>query len=200
VSLVATELVFFVQLSRIATRIRIRPLEVIAPHPPQPKDEYAEYFGVAVQQGPSPELSFKAEDAALPFLTANEKMWEFFEPDLQKRLSELDESASTADRVRAALLELLPSGEASMESVSRKLGTSSRTLQRRLKQEGRSFQALLNETREDLARHYLKTSKLSGAEISFLLGFEDPNSFFRAFHAWTGVTPEQARSTMLEIH
>ena len=34
----------------------------------------------------------------------------------------------------------------------------------------------------------------SSAEISFLLGYEDPNSFFRAFHAWTGQTPERARA------
>mgnify|MGYP001046613247 CR=1 FL=1 len=196
-SLVATELVFFVQLSRIATRTRISPLAVTAPNPPEPKGDFTEYFGVDVQQGPSPVISFKAEDASLPFLTANEKMWQFFEPELRKRLSELDASATTTDRTRAALLELLPSGAPSVAAVSKKLGTSTRTLQRRLKQEGGSFQIVLNETREDLARHYLKTSNLSGAEISFLLGFEDPNSFFRAFHSWTGVTPEQVRSSML---
>jgi AraC-like DNA-binding protein len=198
VSLVATELVFFVQLSRIATRTRICPLAVTAPNPPEPREEYAEYFGVDLQQGPSPMISFKAKDATLPFLTANEKMWDFFEPDLRKRLSDLDSSATTADRTRAALLELLPSGAASVAAVSERLGTSTRTLQRRLRQENRSFQALLNETREELARHYLKASNFSGAEISFLLGFEDPNSFFRAFHSWTGETPQQARSVMLE--
>lgn len=59
---------------------------------------------------------------------------------------------------------------------------------------------MLNETREHLAKHYLKTSGISGAEISFLLGFEDPNSFFRAFHAWTGETPEQARGALQRVH
>jgi AraC-like DNA-binding protein len=199
-SLVATELVFFVQLSRIATRARIQPLEVRAPHPPEPEDKYTEYFGVAVRQGPSPLISFSPADAARPFLTANEKMWQVFEPELQKRLSELDEWATTADRVHAAFLELLPSGAASVESVSRKLGTSTRTLQRRLRQEGQSFQALLNGTREELAKHYLKTTAFSGAEISFLLGFEDPNSFFRAFHGWTGETPQQTRSALQAAH
>jgi AraC-like DNA-binding protein len=200
VSLISAELVFFVQLSRIATRTKICPQEVRAPRLPQPKGEYTKYFGVAVRKGPLPKLSFKPADAALPFLTANEKMWRFFEPELQKRLSELDQEATTSDRVRAALLELLPSGEASMESVAKKLGASTRTLQRRLKQEGQTFQVMLNKTREDLARHYLKTSRLSGAEISFLLGFEDPNSFFRAFHSWTGETPEQARGVMLGMN
>ena len=197
--LVAAELVFFVQLGRIATRTRISPREVMARHPPEPSDEYSEYFGVAVMRGKSPVISFKAEDAARPFLTANEQMWRFFEPGLQKRLSEIDESASISERVQAALLELLPSGAASMDSVSRKLGASTRTLQRRLKQEDQSFQILLNKTREDLARFYLKNTRLTGSEISFLLGFEEPNSFFRAFHGWTGTTPEQARNAKSAI-
>ena len=83
-----------------------------------------------------------------------------------------------------------------MDAVSAKLRASTRTVQRRLKEEGGSFQHVLNRTREDLAIHYLKTSTMSGAEISFLLGFEDPNSFFRAFHAWTGDTPEKMRATI----
>ena len=84
-----------------------------------------------------------------------------------------------------------------MGEVARKLGTSTRTLQRRLKQEGKGFQEILARTREELARHYLKSSNLSGSEISFLLGYDDPNSFFRAFQSWTGTTPEQARGRLL---
>lgn len=193
VSLVASELVFFVQFSRIATRTHVQPLEVRVKHPLEPADEYAEYFGVPVQEGPCPQILFKAEDAARPFLTANEEMWQFFEPDLQRRLFELNENATLADRVRAALLEQLPSGIASIGNVAKRLHVSTRTLQRKLKLEGLSFQTLLNQTREDLARHYLKNSQLTGVEISFLLGFKEPNSFFRAFHTWTGTTPEKVR-------
>jgi AraC-like DNA-binding protein len=197
VSLIGVELVFFVQLARMATREVIHPLELKAPLLPEPMDAYRDYFGITVKKGKRPRIVFKAADAALPFLTANEAMWQSFEPELKRRLSELDESATVSDRVRSALLELLPSGAASMEAVSKKLGASTRTLQRRLKEEEKSFQVVLNTTRENLARHYLKTSRMSGAEISFLLGFEDPNSFFRAFHSWTGETPEQARNAMI---
>ena len=130
---VAAELVFFVQLARIATRTRIFPSEVVAPHPPEPGDEYREYFGVTVRRGERPGISFKAEDAARPFLTANEGMWQFFEPELRKRLSEIEQSATIAQRTRGALLELLPGGRASVEAVAQKLGTSTRTLQRKLK-------------------------------------------------------------------
>lgn len=164
-----------------------------SPELPEHPRDYTEYFGVPVQHGPTPRISFSAEDAARPFLTANEKMWEFFEPELKRRLADLVQSATTEERVGAALLELLPSGATSIEAVAKKLGTSSRTLQRRLKEEGQRFQNLLDRTRESLAKYYLKTSSMTGAEISFLLGFEDPNSFFRAFHAWTGQTPRSMR-------
>lgn len=122
----------------------------------EPKKECAEYCGTTVNKGQAPSLHFSAEDAALPFLTANPKMWQFFEPDLERRLSEMDESTTVTDRTRAALLELLPGGSASIDAVSRKLGKSSRMLQRRLNQEGESFQALLNRTREQLARRMQK--------------------------------------------
>ena len=87
-----------------------------------------------------------------------------------------------------------------MAAIASQLGVSTRTLQRRLQDEGQSFQGLLNQTREKLASHYLTHSSLSGAEISFLLGFEDPNSFFRAFHQWTGATPEAARARLHQAH
>ena len=74
------------------------------------------------------------------------------------------------------------------------LGIGTRTLQRRLSQEGKSFQDVLDSTRERLARHYLTKTDISAAEISFLLGFEDPNSLFRAFQRWTGTTPQAIRA------
>lgn len=198
-SLVAAELVFFVQLARMGTRARIQPLSVSSPRPLEPSSAYREYFGVTLTTGGPPKISYRAEDATRPFLTANEKMWSFFEPELRQRLSELDATASMADRVHGALLELLPGGGASAKAVARKLAVSTRTLQRRLQEEGRSFREVVNATREQLARHYLKSSGISGAEISYLLGFEDPSSFFRAFQSWTGETPEQARLAMQSV-
>ncbi|WP_164705726.1 helix-turn-helix transcriptional regulator, partial [Pseudomonas viridiflava] len=96
-------------------------------------------------------------------------------------LSDLDRTCGMLERVRSALLESLPAGEVSMQAVGRKLGVSTRTLQRRLQSEGTSFQQILDTLRESLAHHYLRNTAMSSAEISFLLGFEDPNSFARAF-------------------
>ncbi|RMF44769.1 MAG: AraC family transcriptional regulator, partial [Deltaproteobacteria bacterium] len=109
---------------------------------------------------------------------------------------ELDAEASFASKVRSALLELLPSGQRSAEAVAKRLAVSKRTLQRRLADEATTFQIELNQVREQLARHYLANTDLPGAQISFLLGFEDPNSFVRAFHAWTGQTPERLRAQL----
>jgi AraC-like DNA-binding protein len=120
-------------------------------------------------------------------------MWQVFEPELRRRLGELDASASTAQRVRSALLELLPGGQSGIEAVASRLSMSKRTLQRRLEEQGDNYRALVTATREELARHYLTQTQLSAGEIGFLLGFEDPNSFFRAFHDWTGTTPEAIR-------
>jgi AraC-like DNA-binding protein len=70
---------------------------------------------------------------------------------------------------------------------------SKRSLQRRLKDEGLTFQAILDDTRADLAMTYLRDQNLSAEEISYLLAYRDPNSFYRAFQDWTGMTPAQAR-------
>jgi AraC-like DNA-binding protein len=193
-SLSITELVFWVALVRLATRAPIRPMRVVTPDPPRDEEAYRDYLGVPIQKGPTFSVVFSAMDAARPFLTANEHMWEFFEPELSRRLSALEAGATAVERVRASLLEALPAGEGSMEAVARDLAVSKRTLQRRLKGEGMTFQAVLNDTRESLARFYLANSQMSAGEISFLLGYEDPRSFYRAFHAWTGQTPQLVRA------
>jgi NADP-dependent 3-hydroxy acid dehydrogenase YdfG/AraC-like DNA-binding protein len=109
------------------------------------------------------------------------------------RLAELDAAVTRGQRVRAALLEALPSGQGDMDAVSRKRMMSRRTLQRHLDAEGLSFAGLLRETRQALAQHYLGNTRLPAAEIAFLLGFEEPNSFYRAFRRWTGQTPDATR-------
>lgn len=96
--------------------------------------------------------------------------------------------------LRTALHETLPAGGSSMTAVTRHLAVSNRTLQRQLKLEGTSFQEILATTRETLARHYLGNSTMRIAEIAYLLGYDDTNSFYRAFRTWTGTTPDALRT------
>ena len=192
-TLVVAELAFFVSLARTATREQISPLAVQLRSLPEGSERFGEFFACALTTGRSNRILFRHADVELPFLTLNEAMWSAFEPGLKQRLAELEADASMSDRVRAFLNEALPSGRVSVEIVSRELGMSRRTLQRRLTSEGTSYQRLLQETRSALADHYLRQTTLPAAEISFLLGFEEPNSFYRAFREWTGRTPEGMR-------
>ncbi|MGN0194780.1 MAG: helix-turn-helix domain-containing protein [Pseudoramibacter sp.] len=119
-------------------------------------------------------------------MSFNPAMWDYFEPEMHKRLADLDVDDSASARVRSALSELLPSGLCGIEDVAEKLGVSKRTLQRKLSAEKTTFQKQLNSTRETLALHYLNNTDMSTADIAFLLGYAELNSFLRAFTVWTG--------------
>jgi AraC-like DNA-binding protein len=101
---------------------------------------------------------------------------------------------SIAAQVARVLRDVLRDEAADVGTVAKRLGMTSRSLQRRLKDEGTSFQAVRDATRQELAKRYLD-ARLSIAEISFLLGFSEPSAFFRAFKRWTGLTPLEARAT-----
>lgn len=198
-SLVGSEALFIVKLARIGTRHEVRPVRVAMPELPEARTAFEMFLGVRLTVGPELQVSFQASDASRPFLTDNHGMWNIFEPELRRRLSDLEGSASFEDRTRAVLLEALPSGVASVEVVARRLAVSPRTLQRRLGEEGTTFKKVVRKTRESLARHYLGQTVLTSAEIAYLLGYDEPTSFFRAFHDWTGTTPETLR-TELQPH
>ncbi|MCH9681332.1 MAG: AraC family transcriptional regulator [Deltaproteobacteria bacterium] len=192
----AMEAMFAVKMARLGTREPIVPLSVVMPTPPADSSALDEYLGVPVQRGEVLRVTFSERDANARFLTSSGAMWQIFEPRLRQRLADLEGDATYQERTRAILLEGLPSGEFAVDVVARRLAVSPRTLQRRLREEGTSFKDVVGETRESLARHYLRRSELGFAEIAYLLGFEEPNSFFRAFHRWTGTTPERMREQL----
>jgi AraC-like DNA-binding protein len=100
-------------------------------------------------------------------------------------------------QVKRVLRDALRTDDATVEHVAKQLGLTSRSLQRRLKDEGTSFQTVRESIRRDLATRYLDEN-LSIAEISFLLGFSEPSAFFRAFKRWTGLTPLESRQRRRE--
>ena len=154
------------------------------------------FFGCALQAADRNSITFSPQDAAHPFLTEDKAMWESFEPALMKRITDQDHTAKASERVHSALLELLPGGRSGIDDVATKLLISRRTLERQLLAEGLGFQDVLNRTRRDLAEHYLRQATITPGEVSWLLGFQDGNSFIRAFKGWTGSTPGQYRSSM----
>lgn len=72
-----------------------------------------------------------------------------------------------------------------------------RSLQRKLTEEGMTFQSLLSETRHELALEHLANPGLAIIEVAYMLGYEDQNSFFRAFRQWEKLTPLAWRTKRL---
>jgi len=196
-TLVITELLSWVEMARIGTRVQVEPIRIGMRNAPANVDAYTAVTGTPIEEADNQFVTFAAADSERPFMTANESIWDTFEPQLRRRLADIDLAAPASDRVRAILLEALPVGRATVAEVAAELAVSSRTLHRQLKAEGIGFQEILNQTREQLARHYLADPALSAADIAFLLGYEETSSFYRAFHSWTGQTPDETRSSMV---
>jgi len=195
-SVILMELIWWVHMARLATREQIVPLQVHVKFDIIEKHAYEDYFRTHITKSKFNGITFSAQDAERPFLTANDAMWSFFEPQLNQRMHDLTQSATYTEKVRACLMEFLASGQYSVDNVASHLAVSRRTLQRHLSNEGTTFQEILDGLREKLARHYLDKSDYSSAQIAFLLGYEDPNSFSRAFRLWTGKTPEGVRASL----
>lgn len=106
-------------------------------------------------------------------------------------------SESLSARVVSLLSAQLGHGEPDRAALASSLCLSERTLQRRLADEGSSYQQLLNDTRRQLAERYLRQGHLPAAEIALLLGYSEPSVFFRAFRLWTGLTPGEYRQQQL---
>jgi AraC-like DNA-binding protein len=147
-------------------------------------------------------LVFDAEDYAL-VLPAAQRQARLTQanPALQTLLRQHAEALlarlpgeSLSARVVSLLSAQLSHGEPDRAALADSLHLSERTLQRRLAEEGSSYQQLLNDTRRQLAERYLQEGQLPAAEIALLLGYSEPSVFFRAFRQWTGLTPGEYRT------
>jgi AraC-like DNA-binding protein len=145
-------------------------------------------FGARVTQLVLPRSSLDTK-----LLTADPNLLATLAPLADEMRSKTDREPPLTAQVRRLLRTALRTNEAQVEQVARSLGMTGRTLQRRLKDEGTTFQAMREELRRELAEIYLEDD-LSISEISFLLGFSEPSAFFRAFKRWTGLTPVESRA------
>src|SRR6266480_3127580 len=110
-------------------------------------------------------------------------------PQLEAELAGQLAEKTFSEQAKAILKKLLAGQRPGIQDLARELHLSTRTLQRRLTEQGITFQRLLEEARRELARHYLLHSSRELNETAYLLGYEDANSFFRAFHHWEGTSP-----------
>ena len=182
------------QLGRRGTGVPIRPLRVEI----RQADEHGEirerYFGCEIKfRAPRNAIVFRRSDLELPFLTYNAELVAMLGPQLDRELAKAKSQLAVTGRVKWVLMRLLGGRSPEIHDVAKELGMSCRTLQRRITEERTTFRRLISDARRELARYYLLQPALEFAEVACLLGYEDPNSFFRAFREWEGTTPSEWR-------
>ncbi len=152
------------------------------------------FFGAPVRFGAKhTELILTKGALATALPTADPNLLSILEPAAEEKRSKRATHPLVTEQVRRALRAALSSDDAQLDGVAKRLGMTGRSLQRRLKDEDTSFQAVREGMRRELADRYLEQG-MSFSEISFLLGFSEPSAFFRAFKRWTGLTPFERRA------
>jgi AraC-like DNA-binding protein len=185
---------WLLSIARHGTGTRLCPIRLEFVQPRGYAKAIERHFGCPVLCGaPRNAIVFPAADAHLPFVTRNAELLATLAPQLEKELGDNNGNENFIVRVRTAIQEKLAGRRPGIGDVARALHISSRTLQRRLQEEGSSFQRVLEDARHQLARHYLNDSTLVLNEAAYLLGYEDGNSFVRAFRTWEGVPPARWR-------
>lgn len=109
-------------------------------------------------------------------------------------LRQLDDRRTTRARVEGLILPMLHKGDVNAETIAGAMGFSRQTLFRRLRDEGVTFDQILDDLRHRMALHYLRGERASINEVAYLVGFSDRASFSRAFKRWTGRNPGEVRA------
>jgi len=187
-------------IARHGTGTRLSPLRVEFIQPRKHVKTIERQFGCPVVCGaPRNAIIFRASDAMKPFVTRNAELLGMLAPQFEQELKQADLDENFLDRVRIAIQEKLTGKRPTIDDIADALHMSPRTLQRRLQEEGSSFQRVLEDARHHLARNYLINPILELNEAAYLLGYEDANSFVRAFRTWEGVPPARWREQRLKV-
>lgn len=186
---------WILSVGRQGTDGQIAPLRVDLRRPVKHRALLEDHFGCRVRfKADRNALVFRSADLDRPFVTHNEELLNVIGMQLDSELKARQASNSVGGQVKQTLRQLLAGKRPTLQDVAQELGLSARTLQRRLTDSGITFQQVVEETRRELARHYLKQRAVELNEAAFLLGFEDANSFFRAFQGWEGTSPGEWRT------
>ncbi len=173
----------------------ITPLRLELTRPNKHRELLEKHFGCRLHfKAGRNALVFRNADLHRSFITHNEELLTVIGTQLDSELEARNTRQNVGEQVKDALRRSLAGKRPTLQDVAQELGLGLRTLQRRLTDGGVSFQQLVEDTRRELARHYLKQTKVELNEAAFLLGFADANSFFRAFQVWEGTSPGEWRS------
>lgn len=198
-ALVDATLASLMELGRRGTATPMSALVVELTRPEVARASYEQYFGCHVRFGAQRNcLTFRRADLDRAFASYNSELLDILIPELDRRLEQQTPSATLAEQIRWVLRRRLTAGRPDIRSVATELAMSERSLQRKLTDEGLTFQSLLSETRHQLALEYLSDPTLALIDVAYMLGYEDQNSFFRAFRQWETLTPAAWRAAALE--
>jgi AraC-like DNA-binding protein len=188
--LVDMVLSWILSVGRQGTDGQITPLRLELARPVKRRALLENHFGCRLRfKADRNALVFRSSDLDRPFLTHNEELLSVLGTHLESELKARNTSMNVGEQVKQTLRRVLAGKRPTLQDVAQELGLSARTLQRRLSDAGITFQQLVEDTRRELAHHYLKQRAVELNEAAFLLGFEDANSFFRAFQGWEGTSP-----------
>ena len=163
-------------------------------------EEYYSYFNAPVKFHADNDcitLPADAVDRRLPI--GNPQLAKLSDQYIISYLAELDKN-NIVQRVKGAILDMLPSGGVSGEKVTQRLNMSTRSLQRKLQSAHTTFGTLLDEVRQEIAEHYIHDSTVSLTEIAFVLGYSEYSSFWRAYKRWTKTSPSEIRKLEPNIY
>ena len=159
---------------------------------------HSDYFGCPVLFAAARDLLvWDSESLRVPFITHNEDLIDLLLPGLEAALRDQAQTRSLTEQVALTLGRSMRGQRPSVETIAQQLHISARTLQRRLADEGTTYQQQLDAVRQQTARHLLTSTDLEAGEIAFFLGFEELNSFARAFNQWEGMSPTRWREAAL---
>ena len=125
--------------------------------------------------------------------TADPRLYTILEEAGQAKLNELTARTDIVARTARAITETLHTSAPLLDKIAERMRVSPRSLQKRLSQQGTSFERVLSETRRALALRYLRDTDMSLTEIGFLLGFSEQSAFTRATKGWFGKPPRVLR-------
>jgi AraC-like DNA-binding protein len=153
-------------------------------------------FGRASIEGASSNLlEFSNNALAVPLATADPKLLAALQPFCDMAAKERSTAVGTSRAVVENEVErLLPHGKAKKQAIAKALGMSTRTLSRRLDDEGTTYDEVVDQLRRSLALQYIREPGISLAQIAWLLGYEEATSFNHAFKRWTGGSPSAVRN------
>ncbi len=188
-------LAWIASIARRGTDGQVTPLRVELARAAEHRELLEEHYGCRVRfKSGRNALIYRSSDLDQPFVTHNVELLELTGGQLENELQERNAGAEVREQVKQTLKRSLAGKRPTLQHVAREVGMSARTLQRRLTEARITFQQLVEETRRELACHYLKHSTVELNEAAYLLGYEDATSFFRAFHLWEGASPGEWRT------